>query len=344
MNPNKARQVTGLNSPTPSIQDHHSHNSKHNKSSHSSTKEAYTSSSRSRSRSRSRSKNKRKRRSRSKSNSHSRSGRRERSTTPRYRRSYDEASKQGNRGKSTSYNSSNPKPRQIKQLQRSTERSKANLSTNGKFQFQHINTSHNTNTSPQHNGHNNILNKILQDLRDENESLKKEKEIDKNLIQNLNSKVGELETERKTMKNMLEAANNRAAKAELEASNLKSQANEKGWRKLALCQQANIKAALQLNDEVLEEILDRDEENSNEMKSTLNLYTNSFYLKSDMRIPTKALTKWATDPNSKIIRKSHDRNYKYESKNSKNGGKRYLERVDDQEGKGDLIGDFDLSK
>ena len=143
---------------------------------------------------------------------------------------------------------------------------------------------------------------------------------------------------------MLEAANNRAAKAEVEASNLKSEANRAGWRKLALCQQANIKAALDLNNDILEEILDRDEENSAEMKSTLNNYTNSLYLKSDMRIPTKALIKWATDPNSKITRKSHDRNFKYESKNGKNGSKRYLERMEDLDGKGDLIGEYDLSK
>ena len=350
MNTETNRHITGLSTPTrkenPSL--NHSKVNKNRKRSRSRSRSKSSSNPRkrtgSRPRSRNRTRNYSRPRTRSRSRSRSRSRNRSRnysSPKPRHTRNYDN----DKASPVITHKHNRKEKRQEKQQERSLNRI-TNFRGNSNATS---NTSNNTNTPdqahkiPTQKPNNDILSKLLGDLREENSSLKSEKDLDNQKIKNLSKELEEALTRESTLKNLLQSANEKAAKAEMQAVDARNEANDRCWRKLCLTQNANLQAALDFNKSILNETLDK-EKDSSEIKESFDLYSNSIYLERDLRIPVKQLKKWAMDPNKTLIRKAHDRNYKFEVKNSQKTGKKYLERVEDLDGKGDLIGQFDLEK
>ena len=332
----KDRHITGLSTP-PRKEKHSPHHPKDYYNKNKNRKR-----SRSRSRSKSRPNSRKRSRSRTRSRSRSRSRNYSRSSPkPRHSRSYDNDVPNS----STRYKNNRKERRQEKQQERSLNRI-TNFRGNSNATS---NTQDNTNSPDQahtkstQKPNQDILSKLLGDLREENNSLRREKDRDNQKIKNLSKDLEESITRESTLKNLLQAANEKAAKAEMQAVEAKNEANDRSWRKLCLTQNANLQAALDINKDILRETLDKEKDPS-EIKSSFELYSNSIYLEQDLRIPMKQLKKWATDPNKSLIRKAHDRNFKFEVKSNQRTGKKYLERVEDADGKGDLIGQFDLEK
>ena len=187
---------------------------------------------------------------------------------------------------------------------------------------------------------NNMISYTFNSLKNENEELKKESTKDKLTIAALRHENECLKTSQETFKKLLEKANNRATCAELAANEARESANKTTWRKMALTQNANLQAMIDINNKLIEDTVK--EEDEKDFKIAKKQHSNSLFLPGDIRLPTKTLLKWSKDPMTELRRKSHDRNYVYIEEEVEE--KKCLRKIEDEEGKGDLIGEFNLDE
>ena len=188
-----------------------------------------------------------------------------------------------------------------------------------------------------------ILNWNMAKTSLENENLKKiVEEKDQSIIMLTKENI-ELRAREEMYKKQLREAEARAVKAGLEAKESAREANEGLYRKLYHTHMANLRNVLHLSEEMIKETF-QGESRINEYSAAVKYHSNSIYLKNDKRIPIDKLKDWANEPNAELIRKSHERGFKYVAA-ARDGGKgeRLIKVKDDKSGD-KSIGEYNLKE
>ena len=176
-----------------------------------------------------------------------------------------------------------------------------------------------------------------------------------NQIADLQMQVDKLRLERdafrkRAIKAETELTRKDAIIAELERQN--DPAKNLCWKKIALTSQANLQAANMLNQRTIEQLLtETPNETAETMKNEIDLFQNSLYFASEIRLPVVAVEEYAYGKVDFLDRKAYDRGSCFELCKGLNGSGNILEIAMDNDAPGLILdsdgpkaADFDLLK